>query len=162
MVGKWAGCNYDYDLTWGFGVIAKEKAFARNEMQKLLTVSKGLNNEMFGEEQGEVMCRQYIQVVTTTDKREDAEAIVKAIVEKRLAGCVQVFGPIVSTYWWKDNIETAEEWLCFIKSNEDLYEELEKCIKNVHPYETPEIVAIPIVAGSHDYLEWLSNVLKKK
>ncbi|CAD7776901.1 CutA1 divalent ion tolerance protein [Candidatus Methanoperedenaceae archaeon GB50] len=60
------------------------------------------------------MVQEYIQVVTTTDKKEDADRIARTLVEKRLAGCIQILGPIVSTYWWKNNIETAEEWLCFI------------------------------------------------
>jgi len=60
------------------------------------------------------MVQEYIQVVTTTDKKEDADRIARTLVEKRLAGCIQILGPIVSTYWWKSNIETAEEWLCFI------------------------------------------------
>ena len=76
-----------------------------------------------------MMMEEYIQVVTAIEKREDAEKIAKALVEKRLAACVQILGPIVSTYWWKDNIETAEEWLCVIKSKKDVYEELEKSIK---------------------------------
>ena len=105
---------------------------------------------------------EYLQVVTAIEKREDAEKIAKTLVEKRLAACVQIVGPIVSTYWWKDNIETAEEWLCIIKSMKDLYEELEKSIKEIHPYETPEIFALPVVAGSKDYLKWLSNEVKKK
>jgi len=105
---------------------------------------------------------EYIQVFTTVGKKEDAEKIARALVEKRLAGCVQIIGPIVSTYWWKNNIETAEEWLCFIKSKKNLYNELEKAIKEIHPYETPEIIAVPIISGSKDYLEWLGNELKKK
>ena len=108
------------------------------------------------------MREEYIQVVTAVEKKEDAEKIAKTLVEKRLAACVQIVGPIVSTYWWKDNIETAEEWLCIIKSMKDLYEELEKSIKEIHPYETPEIFALPVVAGSKDYLKWLSNEVKKK
>ncbi len=108
------------------------------------------------------MMEEYIQVVTAIEKREDAEKIAKALVEKRLAACVQILGPIVSTYWRKDNIETAEEWLCVIKSKKDVYEELEKSIKEIHPYETPEIFALPVVAGSKDYLKWLSNEVKKK
>jgi len=101
------------------------------------------------------MEKGYIQVFTTTDKREEAERIAKAIVERRLAGCVQILGPIRSTYWWKGKLETAEEWLLFIKSSEDLYERLEGAIKELHPYEVPEIIAMPIVAGSEDYLGWL-------
>lgn len=108
------------------------------------------------------MTEEYIQVFTTTEKKEDAEKIAKALVEKRLAGCIQIVGPIVSTYWWKGNVETAGEWLCFIKSKKNLYEELEKAIKETHPYETPEIIAMPITAGSKDYLEWLNNELKKE
>ena len=103
----------------------------------------------------------YIQVVTTTETREDAEKIAKALVEKRLAACAQLVGPIVSTYWWKENIETAEEWQCIIKSKKSLYGEVEKAIKMLHPYETPEIIALPIVSGSDDYLEWLNAELKK-
>ena len=103
----------------------------------------------------------YIQVVTTTENKEDAETIAKTLVERRLAACVQLVGPIESTYWWKDSIETAQEWLCYIKTQENLYGELEKAIIAIHPYETPEIVAMPIVAGSDDYLEWLSREVKK-
>ena len=104
---------------------------------------------------------EYIQVFTTTEKKEDAEKIAKTLLEKRLAGCVQIVGPIESTYWWKGNVETAEEWLLFIKTRKNLYEELEKAVKEIHPYETPEIIAMPIVTGSKDYLEWLRNELKK-
>lgn len=104
----------------------------------------------------------YIQVITTTEEKKDAERIAGILVKKRLAGCVQITGPIISTYHWKGNIETSEEWLCFIKSRKGLYEELEKTIKENHPYETPEIIAIPVVAGSRDYLTWLSGELKKE
>ena len=107
------------------------------------------------------MKEEYIQVFTTTEKKEDAEKISKALVEKRLAGCIQVVGPIISTYWWKDNVETAEEWLCIIKSKKDIFNELEKSIKEIHPYEVPEIIAMPVVAGSDDYLLWLSKELRK-
>lgn len=107
------------------------------------------------------MKEEYIQVFTTTEKKEDAEKIAKVLVEKRLAGCIQVVGPIISTYWWKDNVETAEEWLCIIKSKKDIFNELEKSIKEIHPYEVPEIIAMPVVAGSDDYLLWLSKELRK-
>ena len=106
------------------------------------------------------MMEEYIQVITAIEKREDAEKIANALVEKRLAACVQIVGPIVSTYWWKGNIERAEEWLCIIKSKKDLYDVLEKSIKEIHPYETPEIFALSIAAGSEDYLKWLSREVK--
>lgn len=103
----------------------------------------------------------YIQVVTTTEKKEDARKIARAVVEKRLAGCVQIIGPITSIYRWKEAIETAEEWMCVIKTRKDLYLELEKSIREVHPYEVPEILAVPVAEGSKDYLEWLGNEIKK-
>jgi len=106
------------------------------------------------------MMEEYIQVITAIEKREDAEEIANAMVEKRLAACVQIVGPIVSTYWWKGNIESAEEWLCIIKSKKELYDELEKAIKEIHPYETPEIFALSVVAGSEDYLKWVSREVK--
>jgi periplasmic divalent cation tolerance protein len=100
-----------------------------------------------------------IQVITTTDTKADAQAIARALVEKRLAGCVQIIGPITSTYRWQGEIETAEEWLCLIKSRQDLYEALEEAIREVHPYDVPEILAVPVVAGSKSYLDWLDGEL---
>ncbi|MFQ6089193.1 MAG: divalent-cation tolerance protein CutA [Candidatus Methanofastidiosia archaeon] len=104
---------------------------------------------------------EFIQVFTTVEKKEDAQKIAKSIVEKRLASCIQIIGPIESTYLWKNDIEIAEEWLCVIKSRKDLYEELEKAILKVHPYRVPEILAIPVVSGSKSYLKWLNDELKK-
>jgi periplasmic divalent cation tolerance protein len=101
----------------------------------------------------------FIQVTTTTDKREDAERIARSLVETRLAGCVQIVGPVMSIYRWKGRIETAGEWLCLIKSREDRYGAIEEAIRSLHPYETPEIIALPITAGSRDYLDWLRGEL---
>ncbi len=104
---------------------------------------------------------EYIQVFTTTDKEEDARKIARILVEKKLAACVQIIGPIKSIYRWKGNVEESVEWLLIIKSRKVLYEELERVVKEIHPYETPEIVATPIVGGSKDYFEWFNQTLKK-
>jgi periplasmic divalent cation tolerance protein len=101
----------------------------------------------------------FIQVMTATDKREDAERIARSLVETRLAGCVQIVGPVTSIYRWKGRIETAGEWLCLIKSREDLYGAIEQAIRSLHPYETPEIIASPITEGSREYLDWLRSEL---
>jgi periplasmic divalent cation tolerance protein len=103
---------------------------------------------------------EYIQVLTTTATREEAQKIADALVERRVAGCVQIAGPIVSTFWWKSKIERTEEWLCVMKSKKRLFHVLERSIKEQHTYETPEIIAIPIVAGSQDYLQWLDHDLQ--
>ena len=103
--------------------------------------------------------KDYIQVFTTTESKEEAEKISRAVVGKRLAACTQIVGPIKSIYRWKENIEEEEEWLCIIKSLNDLYEQLEKVIKEIHSYEVPEILALPVVAGNQAYLEWLNKEL---
>lgn len=100
---------------------------------------------------------EFIQVSTTTDKREDAEHISKAIVENRLAACVQISGPVKSIYWWNDNMEDSEEWLITMKTRKELYPKLEQAIKNFHPYEVPEIVAVTLIAGSEEYLAWVEK-----
>ena len=102
----------------------------------------------------------HIQVVTTTERKEDAERIARALVEARLAACVQVLGPTTSTYRWKGAIETAQEWQCVAKSRADLFAQLDETICGIHPYEVPEILAVPITAGTHAYLEWLDGELK--
>jgi periplasmic divalent cation tolerance protein len=106
--------------------------------------------------------KEVIQVSTTTEKREDATRIARALVEKRLAACAQVIGPIRSTYWWKGKIEETDEWLCLLKTRTDLYRKLEKTLRAIHPYEVPEITAQPIVAGSRSYLQWIDEETKKR
>lgn len=103
----------------------------------------------------------HIQVLTTTETKADAQTIANALVEKRLAACVQIIGPITSTYRWQEKVETAEEWLCIIKSRQDLYQALEKAILEAHPYDVPEILAIPVATGSKDYLKWLDGELEQ-
>ena len=99
----------------------------------------------------------FIQVFTTVEKREDARRIAEIVVGRRLAACVQVVGPIGSTYWWKGKVEDAEEWLCLMKTRKELYGKLEAAVKSVHPYEEPEIIALPIVEGSEGYLRWIEE-----
>ncbi|MFB3924616.1 MAG: divalent-cation tolerance protein CutA [Syntrophales bacterium] len=103
--------------------------------------------------------RKFIQVFTTTERKEDAERIAQTLIEKNLAGCIQITGPITSIYRWKNKVERAEEWLCIIKSRQDIFADLEHAIREVHPYEVPEIVAIPITEGNTDYLSWLDEQL---
>jgi periplasmic divalent cation tolerance protein len=104
---------------------------------------------------------RYIQVSTTVEKKEDADRIAKILVETRVAACVQVIGPIRSTYWWKGKVEEASEWLCVMKTREELYSDLEASLKAVHPYEVPEIVAVPLTKGSEGYLRWIEEETKK-
>lgn len=99
----------------------------------------------------------HIQITTTTDTRERAEAIARALVGQRLVACAQICGPIASTYWWKGKIECADEWMIVMKTREALYEKAEQAIRALHPYETPEIIAVPIKAGLAEYLRWIEG-----
>jgi len=123
---------------------------ARNRGQG--TGIRGQGSEVEGME-------SYIQVITTTEKRQDAEKIAGILVDGKLAGCVQIVGPMTSIYRWKGQVETAEEWQCIIKSRHELYGNIEKAIKSVHPYEVPEIIAVPLLKINRDYQEWLDSVL---
>ncbi|MFN3982975.1 MAG: divalent-cation tolerance protein CutA [Caldilinea sp.] len=103
---------------------------------------------------------EFIQVITTVDSEEEAQNIAGAVVGERLAACAQVLGPISSTYHWNDAIESAEEWLILIKSRRDLFNELSGLIQQVHPYDVPEILAVPVVEGARSYLDWMRGNLK--
>jgi periplasmic divalent cation tolerance protein len=103
----------------------------------------------------------YIQITTTTETKEQAEKIARHLVESKLAACVQITGPITSIYRWKGKMENSQEWLCLIKTREDFFDKVEAAIKKLHPYETPEIVAVPIVKGSREYLNWIDDYLPK-
>jgi periplasmic divalent cation tolerance protein len=107
--------------------------------------------------QGGIGMSEAIQISTTTATREDAERLAAALVEQRLAACVQVGGPIASCYRWQGAIETAQEWRCTIKTTRAVYEQVERAIRQLHPYDEPEIIAVPIVAGSAGYLRWLEQ-----
>ncbi|HOJ43034.1 MAG TPA: divalent-cation tolerance protein CutA [Syntrophorhabdaceae bacterium] len=100
---------------------------------------------------------EYLQIYTTSDKIEVAETISERLINERLAACVQVLGPIKSIYWWQGKIETSNEWICIIKSKKGLYKQIEDTIKSLHHYDVPEIIAVPIVMGSEDYLKWVRH-----
>lgn len=106
------------------------------------------------------MSVEAIQVVTTTAEKKDAEGLATAVLEKRLAACVQVSGPIDSSYWWNGRLESAREWTITMKTRRDLYPKLEKLLLATHPYDQPEIIATPVVEISPGYLKWLSEQVK--
>ena len=103
----------------------------------------------------------FLQVTTTTGERGDAERIAEVLVVRRLAACVQILGPLASTYRWKGGVDNAVEWLCLIKTEKRLLPRLEEALREIHPYETPEILATAVEAGSGDYLAWLSDALRE-
>ena len=103
---------------------------------------------------------EYIQVLFTIDSEDGAHNLQRMLVEERAAACVQVLGPISSAYWWQGEIEEAQEWLCLAKTRGSQYQRVESLIKENHPYDTPEIIAVPITAGNEDYLQWIEAETK--
>lgn len=97
-----------------------------------------------------------VQATTTTDSRAAARRIARALVDRRLAACVQIVGPIESTYRWQGRIETSREWLCLIKTTRARLREVVAAVEMLHSYDTPEIIALPIDGGSRRYLDWLA------
>jgi periplasmic divalent cation tolerance protein len=95
------------------------------------------------------------QVTTTLPNQAAAEKLAAAIVKERLAACAQVLGPVSSTYRWKGEVEYAQEWYCNLKTTNLGLSALQKRIRELHPYEVPEVIAFPISGGDEQYLEWI-------
>lgn len=96
-------------------------------------------------------------VLTTAGSREEAEKIADALVERRLAACANIVGPIHSVYRWQGKVENAAEHLLIIKTTATLFDAVAKTIRELHSYELPECVQLPIENGSEEYLEWIGS-----
>src|SRR5918911_5570661 len=94
-------------------------------------------------------------VLSTAGSKEEAQKLARALVERRLAACVNVVGPIESCYTWKGAIENATEYLLVIKTVTGAFERVRDAIKELHSYELPECISIPVDNGSREYLEWI-------
>ena len=95
-------------------------------------------------------------VFTHVPDRAAAEKIARALVERKLAACVNILAECTSIYRWQGKIETAGEVPLLIKTRADIYDEVEAAIKSLHPYELPEIVAVSVEHGSGEYLDWIN------
>ena len=96
-----------------------------------------------------------ITITTTTDKKEALEEMGRLLLKQRLIACIQVVGPIKSLYWWKGDIEEADEWLGLMKSRKSLYARIEAEIRRLHSYEVPEIVAVELSDVLPAYGDWV-------
>jgi periplasmic divalent cation tolerance protein len=103
----------------------------------------------------------FIIVFVTTGSKQEAEKISLNLLEEKLVACANIIDPVESHFWWSGKIDCANEFLIILKSRMDLFEALSKRIKALHSYEIPEILALPIVFGSKDYLDWIDDSLKK-
>jgi periplasmic divalent cation tolerance protein len=99
---------------------------------------------------------EHLVILVTTSSDAEARRIARQLLQKRLAACVN-FAPVESMFIWKGSIQEEEEVLMIIKSRSDVFDELMSIVKSTHTYDTPEIIGIPIVLGSREYLKWIDN-----
>ena len=99
-------------------------------------------------------------LLSTTASREDAQSIALTLVSHRIAACVNIVGPIESTYRWKGEVETAQEYLLMIKTTAERVPTLREELRRVHPYELPELVELSIEGGLPEYLEWIGESVR--
>ena len=101
-----------------------------------------------------------IIVLTTCENSQDAQTIAETLVEKRLAACVNILPGLKSVYRWQGKVENAAELLLVIKTRRGLFEQLSAELARIHPYEVPEVIALPLIDGAPAYLGWLEKELK--
>lgn len=103
---------------------------------------------------------EIVLLTTTVDSKEQAARIAETVVRERLAACAQLQGPIESWYWWQGEVANSLEWYCHFKAPKPLAERLRLRVVQLHPYEVPEVIVIPVVDGHHPYFEWVATETK--
>lgn len=99
-------------------------------------------------------------LVTCANKRE-ARRIARGLVEQRLVACVNIVDEIKSIFWWQKEINSANEVLLIAKSKRSLIQKIIKQVKSLHSYQTPEIIALPVVGGNQDYINWINESVRQ-
>ena len=99
-------------------------------------------------------------IFVTTASSEEAQQISTALLQQRKAACVNVLSGVNSSFWWQDEIDSAQESLLIIKTKTSLLDEVIELVRQLHGYEVPEIIALPVIGGNRDYLEWVAQETK--
>ena len=103
---------------------------------------------------------KFILVLTTVPDEKTGQTIAMRVLEEKMAACVTISGASRSFYWWRGQISKETEHILFIKTKAALFPELEKNLQEIHPYDVPEIIALPIQKGARDYLSWIEKATK--
>ena len=101
-----------------------------------------------------------IIVLITAGSAEEAHRIAESLVKEKKAACANIVPGVDSLFWWEGKLDSARESLLLVKTKASLFSEIVEMVKRMHSYEVPEIIALPIIAGSEDYLEWLDTACR--
>ena len=102
----------------------------------------------------------YIVIFITALNRKEAEKIANALLAKKLAACANILDRVHSLFWWQGKIDSSNETLLIVKTESALLSEIIHRVKELHSYDVPEIIALPIISGSQEYLSWISESVK--
>ncbi|MFA5499813.1 MAG: divalent-cation tolerance protein CutA [Candidatus Omnitrophota bacterium] len=108
------------------------------------------------------MDKNFIVVMVTCSSSREARKIAGSLLDKRLVACANIVSDIGSRFWWRGKIESAMEVLVMMKTKKENFKKIENEVKKLHSYEVPEIIAIPIIMGSKQYLNWINEVIRTK
>ena len=103
------------------------------------------------------MKESYIVLFITTDSADEARQISQVLLEQKKAACVNIISNVDSLFWWEGKLDSARENLLVVKTKASLLPKVISLVKKVHSYDVPEIIALPIVGGNQDYLEWIGE-----
>lgn len=106
------------------------------------------------------MAKGHIIILVTAPDRDVAQKLARTLVSSKRAACVNILTGMTSLYWWHDKLTEDKEVLLLIKTRAELFDEIAGMVRGAHPYQVPEIIALPIVAGSPEYLDWISETTK--
>jgi len=102
-----------------------------------------------------------IVVLVTAGSKEEAQRIAESLLNQRKAACVNIVPVVSSLFWWQGKLDSAQECLLIIKTKASLFGEVARLVKAAHSYEVPEIIALPIIDGGKDYLDWIEGEVRK-
>jgi periplasmic divalent cation tolerance protein len=101
--------------------------------------------------------RNYIAVFITARDTEESQKIASVLLKRRQAACINIVPEVTSHFWWQDKLDSAQESLLVVKTKDTLLPDIIKSVKKIHSYSVPEIIALPIVGGSQEYLDWIDS-----
>lgn len=107
------------------------------------------------------LAADYILVLVTASDQREAEKIARGLLEEKLAACVNIMSGVSSFFWWQGALDRAEESVLLIKSRRECFEKIAARVKELHSYELPEIIALPLTAGHTEYLRWIDESVRK-